>query len=205
MRYGIVADIHNDIVRLRDVLEALRQEEATRFLTLGDTLDPLAPPLGADEVARTLMDLGTEGVWGNHDMFFSEPGETLNFEGFGKAAVQFMALMKPQLIVGDYLLTHRESSVDPVDVGQMWSGCDGTVQLAKIAEEAFSACPQRVQLVGHYHGWWAASSTGKIDWDGSTELHFTDGQRFFVVVGSVLNGDGAILDTDESCLIPVSV
>ena len=203
MRYGLVTDIHNDIQNLGKVLAKLEELGVDQIVTLGDTVDPMAPPEGADEVAQLLIDNNAIGVWGNHDIFFTQDIASMNFEGFGEPTMQFMGRMEAQLELGFCHVSHRESNLDPNDGEQMWQGCDGRVDLFELSSKAFQACRSEVQLLGHYHGWWAGTPSAKLNWQGEAELHFENDQRYFVVVAPVLKGSGAILDLETRVLTPV--
>jgi hypothetical protein len=205
MRYGLVTDIHNDIQNLSKVLAKLEDLGVDQIVTLGDTVDPMAPPEGADEVAQLLIDKNAIGVWGNHDIFFSHPITSMNFDGFGEPTMQLMGRMLPQLELGFCYLSHRESNLDPNDGEQMWQGCDGRVELFELSQKAFLACRSQVQLLGHYHGWWAGTPTKELDWQGEGELRLSTDQRYFVVVAPVLSGCGAILDLESRVLTPVQI
>jgi predicted phosphodiesterase len=205
MRYGLVTDIHNDFRSLCKVLSKLEDLGVDQIVTLGDTVDPLRPSEGADEVAQLLIDKNAIGVWGNHDIFFTQDIASMNFEGFGEPTIQLMGRMETRLELGFCHLSHRESNLDPNDGEQMWQGCDGRVDLFELSKKAFLACRSQVQLVGHYHGWWAGTPTEELDWNGEAEFHFAIDQRYFLVVAAVLYGRGAILDLESRVLTPVQV
>ena len=205
LRYGLVTDIHNDFENLSKVLKRLEQLGVEQIVTLGDTVDPLAPPQGADEVAQLLIDRNAIGVWGNHDIFFSQPIASMNFDGFGKPTYELMSRMGPDLELDFCYLSHRESNLDPSDGEQLWQKCDGRVELFEVSKKAFSACGSQVQLLGHYHHWWAGTPTQVLDWQGKSELHLAIDQSYLVVVAPVISGCGAILDLKSRMLTPVQI
>jgi predicted phosphodiesterase len=70
MKLGLITDIHNDAIRLRQALELLADRKVDQIISIGDTFDPLADPAGMEEVAELLTAHRVHGVWGNHDFIF---------------------------------------------------------------------------------------------------------------------------------------
>jgi hypothetical protein len=114
-----------------------------------------------------------------------------------------MARMQPRLVVGDCHFSHKESSVDPHDVTQLWDIGDRPLNLMERAALAFVAVGSRWQFVGHYHRWWAATPAGPVGWSGGEPLQFEPGLRYFVVVAPICEGWCGILDTDHGRLEPL--
>jgi hypothetical protein len=114
-----------------------------------------------------------------------------------------MARMQPRLVLGDCHFSHKEASVDPHDVAQLWDVSDRPLDLAARAAQGFQAVPQRWQLVGHYHRWWATTPSGGVTWQGSGPLVFQAAERYFVVVGATCEGWCALLDEEQATLQPV--
>jgi len=65
----------------------------------------------------------------------------------------------------------------------------------------FNAKPHRLMFAGHYHNWLLVTPDGIADWEGECPIRL-DGGRYFVVVGGLLEGRYAILDTETSQLVP---
>ena len=65
--------------------------------------------------------------------------------------------------------------------------------------------PERLLFMGHMHRWFAASTSGPLDWSGTTSLHTGAGGRRLVIVGAVCRGHCAWLDTTSGVLRPVAM
>ena len=133
------------------------------------------------------------------------PGRTraaLSFV-FVMVVLDVMARMRPRLVVGDCHFSHKEASVDPHDVAQLWNISDRSLDLMERAGLAFAASHSLWQFVGHYHRWWAATPEGPLGWSGSRPLQFEPGHRYFVVVAAVCDGWCGILDTERAQLEPL--
>lgn len=111
--------------------------------------------------------------------------------------------MQPRLEIGDCHFSHKESSVDPHDVAQLWDVSDISMDLMTRANLAFAAVESRWQFVGHYHRWWAATPAGPVDWSGEEPLRFEPSQRYFVIVAAVFSGWCGLLDTELGQLEPL--
>ena len=46
------------------------------------------------------------------------------------------------------------------------------------------------------------TEAGRVEWDGTSPLHFEEGKRYLVVVGPLFRGDFAVVDTDRWVLEP---
>src|SRR5262249_29771843 len=114
-----------------------------------------------------------------------------------------MARMQPRLVIGECHFSHKESSVDPHDVAQLWDVNDRPLNLMERAQLAFAAVPCRWQFVVHYHRWWAAAVREPGGWAGGGALRVEGGERFFVVVAAVCDGWCGVLDTDQASLQPL--
>ena len=64
-RYGVVADVHANLVALERVLELLRREQVDRYLCLGDVVGYGPDP---NACVDRLAELGALVVAGNHDL-----------------------------------------------------------------------------------------------------------------------------------------
>lgn len=204
MRIGLVTDVHSHAAELAAALRQFRERGVDRIITIGDTCDAFGRGSGAGPVAELLDRCRAEGVWGNHDFTLCRDVEEELRERFPPIVFDVMARMQPRLIVGDCHFSHKESSVDPYDVAQLWDICEHPPVLAERADLAFAAAGQLWQFVGHYHRWWAATPGGKLDWHGAGPLRFEPGERYFVVVAAVCDGWCALLDTESRMLEPLS-
>ena len=57
LRIGIVSDIHDAVVPLRNALSLLRERRVERIVTLGDSFDSFKPGDPGPEVAKLLKDV----------------------------------------------------------------------------------------------------------------------------------------------------
>ena len=203
MRLGLVTDIHNHAANLRIALRIFRESAVNRIITLGDTCDAFSADGGADEVAALLDEYCVSGVWGNHDFTLCYDTPERIRARYSPSVLDVVGRMQPRLIVGDCHFSHKESSVDPFDVMQLWDVSESPLDLMQRATIAFAASATQCQFVGHYHRWWAATPAGPLDWIGTAPLRFEVGERYFVVIAAVFDGWCGILDTAASVLIPV--
>jgi hypothetical protein len=203
MRLGLVTDVHNHAAGLAAALAVFRERGVEQVVTIGDTCDAYARDTGAGEVAALLDACGAVGVWGNHDFTLCRDVSAEVRGRFPPAVLDVMARMQPRLTIEGCHFSHKESSVDPHDVAQLWDIGDGTLDLMERAVLAFGAVGSRWQFVGHYHRWWAATPEGPVDWAGPAPLCFEPGRRYFVVVAAVCHGWCGVLDIDRGELEPL--
>lgn len=202
MRLGLVTDIHNHHVELAKALELFRTRNVDQVVTIGDTCDAFAPPEGSDEVATLLSACGAMGVWGNHDFGLCHEISDDCRERFGDATFDFMQRMKPQVEIDGCYFSHKDASVDPHDVEQLWDFEDDSRDLKARANAGFAAISNRRQFIGHYHCWWAATPTGPTGWDGAEPLLLRPEERYFIVVAGVFQSSCAVFDTESGLLEP---
>jgi hypothetical protein len=203
MRLGLVTDVHNHAAELAGALAAFRNRGVDQVVTIGDTCDAFGRGDGAGEVASLLDGCSAVGVWGNHDFTLCRDVPTAARDRYPPVVLDVMARMQPRLVVGGCHFSHKESSVDPHDVAQLWDVSDRPLDLMERAGLAFAATESRWQFVGHYHRWWAATPAGPVRWSGAGPLQFESGQRYFVVVAAVCDGWCGILDTEQGQLHPL--
>ncbi len=200
MRLGLVTDIHNHAAELALALKLFRERGVDQIVTIGDTCDAFAGGGGVAEVAALLHECGAIGVWGNHDFTFCHDVPDHVRERHPPKVLDVMAKMQPRLVIGDCHFSHKESSVDPFDVSQLWDLSEPRLNLMERAELAFGAVASRWQFVGHYHRWWAATPAGPLDWSGAEPIRLESGQRYFIVVAAVCDGWCGILDSDVASI-----
>lgn len=203
MRLGLVTDVHNHAAELARALLLFRNHAVEQVITIGDTCDAFGRQDGAAEVATLLKGCGAVGVWGNHDICLCRNVPRAAQERYGEAVLDFMLTMQPRLVVEDCLFSHKEASVNPFDVVQLWDVSDRPLELMERAALAFAAAVQRWQFVGHYHRWWAATPRGPVGWSGMGPLEFSPGERYFVVTAAVCSGWCGLLDTVSGVLQPL--
>jgi hypothetical protein len=203
MRLGLVTDIHNDCGNLRKALDVFRKHQVDQVVTIGDTCDAFAPPDGADEVASLLSSCGAVGVWGNHDFHLCREVSDFCQDKFAATTFEFMRQMQPQLEIDGCYFSHKDASVDPLDVEQLWSFEEDARDLFARARAAFAANRHGRQFMGHYHCWWAATATGPISWNGSESLTLMPHERYVVIIAGVFQGKCAVFNTVTGVLDPL--
>jgi len=197
MKFGLLADIHEDVERLQVALRRFNDEGVDQVIVLGDVAEMNQR---LDETCRLLLDVGAIGVWGNHD--FGISNVAANFEKYAEPVRQFMPTLKPRLELDGCLFTHCEPFLDATDVAQLWH-YDGPPETVRKARRSFAAAPSsRLLFVGHFHRWVAASINAILPWQGTEPLHLDPEKRYLVAIGAVCNGASAILDLTDSTLYP---
>jgi hypothetical protein len=203
MRIGLVTDVHNHATELAAALATFRRHGVDQVVTIGDACDAFDSGDGAGDVTSLLDGCSAVGVWGNHDYTLCRDVPITVRDRYPPIVFDVMARMQPRLVVAGCHFSHKESSVDPHDVAQLWDMGDRPLNLMERAGLAFAATEHRWQFVGHYHRWWAATPTGPVHWTGAGPLRFESGQRYFVVVAAVCDGWCGIVDTEEGQLQPL--
>ncbi len=203
MKIGLITDVHNDAVRLRNALDVFSLRGVDQILTIGDTFDPVVEPAGITEVARLLSDRNVIGVWGNHDYGFCREIPECYIARYPAAMFDYLKSIGPNIELGEMLFSHREVFVDPFDPIQLWDLTGEEIDNLERAQRALSEGSYKLQFVGHYHAWMAFDHTGQLDWNGNRKLKFHPNQRYFVVVAALRDGWCAALDTHDQSLEPI--
>ncbi len=201
MRIGIVTDIHDEVELLAQALAAIRTAGVDAIVSLGDTSDLYGRWQKLASVATLLKDHGVVGVWGNHDFGLCRTVADEARQKFPAEALDFMATFQPRLELGNCHFSHVEPFLNPEKPEDLWCIEDCPDDRDRIAQR-FAAIPHRAAFIGHFHCWRALSEDGRIEWNGTTSLHFEAGKRYLVVVGPLFRGDFAIIDTDRWVLEP---
>jgi hypothetical protein len=174
-----------------------RDRRVEQVVAIGDTCDAFGRGDGAGEVAALLDGCSAIGVWGNHDFTLCWDVSAAVRDRYPSVVLDVMARMRPRLVIGDCHFSHKDSSIDPHDVAQLWDISDRPLDLMERAKLVFGAVESRWQFVGHYHRWWAATPAGPVGWSGEGPLRFESGQRYFVVVAAVCDGWCGLLNTEK--------
>jgi hypothetical protein len=206
MRIGLITDIHTHAAELAAVLRGLQARGTDEILCLGDTIDAFAPSQDAEAVAELLDGVQASGVWGNHDFGLAQdpPSPRLR-ERFSPRVFATLARMRPSLTREGYHFSHREATLDPSDITQLWSIDEDGADLLAVARTALERLPRRGHFLGHHHRWWAATKEGSLDWQGERVLELPREQPAFVILAPVFLGFGAILDTLHQTVEPISL
>lgn len=201
MRLGLLADIHEDLARLRAALQLFAKQRVEQVVVLGDLFE-----MGQriEETCRLLADVRAVGVWGNHDIgLCRDPGPRLTAK-YGAQVIGFMGSLQPRLEIAQCLFTHVEPWLDPYEVADLWY-YEGPPDTREKYERIFAAAPHSLMFAGHYHGWLLVRPQGTEDWQGDRPLMFPAGQRYFLVVGAVCDGHAAVFDTESREFVPLRV
>ncbi|MEZ4813395.1 MAG: metallophosphoesterase family protein [Caldisericia bacterium] len=86
MKYGIISDIHANLVAFKTVLEQLELAGVDELISCGDTVGYNADP---DECLDIMVNLGISSVMGNHDKALVDPAEERYFNQYGLAAIRW--------------------------------------------------------------------------------------------------------------------
>jgi hypothetical protein len=199
---GIVADIHEEVELLERALDELRNRGAQCIVTLGDACDTFGAEGRAHDVVALLRQAGAVGVWGNHNVGLCTD-VTDELRCLAKPGVlEYMATLKPQLVLEGCRFSHVEPWLDPHRVEDLWY-FDGPPVTPEKVSRSFAAVPERHLFVGHFHRWLVTSETGGLQWDGSAPIHLHERRRYLTVVAPVMGGWCATFDTQTCCLTPI--
>lgn len=197
MRYGLLADIHEDVDFLGLALGQFAGLGVDRSIVLGDIFETgrrLA------EAVDMLEDAGAVGVWGNHDFGLCRGPHDDVRERFGPKVMAFFATLRPALAFDDLLFTHVEPWRDAENLFDLWSFGE-----QEASDRSFRERPHRLMVQGHHHRWRVATPEGRLSWDCFHPLVLDPTRRYLVEVGAVCDGRCGILDTDEHILTPIDL
>lgn len=201
MKLGILSDIHEAVELLEVAIRLLDGERVDRFVVLGDVFETGAR---IEETTALLAGLYSVGVYGNHDYGLSaDPGE-YHRSRFSTAVLEYMATLRPRIELDGCLIAHREPYLDGSRMTQIWD-VEEEYLTPELLTRSFEAVPNRAIFVGHFHRWFAATRSGRIDWDGSTPLVLDREDPTLVVVNGVCEGFAAIFDTETGVLRPIDL
>ena len=194
MRYGLLADIHEDLPFLVAALATFRREDVDRVIVLGDVFET---GRGLEPTTALLREARAEGVWGNHDFGLCyHPAEQVSAR-FSAECMGYMATLQPRLEFEDCLVTHVEPWRDAEDIYELWS-----FESDYLPRKSFEALPHRIMLHGHHHRWKVSTPEGPHPWDTVHPLPLDPRRRYLIQVGAVFDGRCGILDTTANLLFP---
>ena len=199
MKIGILADIHENLSHLRWAIGVLREQGADRLVVLGDVVET------GDRLKETvdlLDEAGTIGVWGNHDFGLCRDNQKPDHRlRYGDGVLAFMGRLQPRLEVEGCLFTHVEPWLDPEKIEDLWF-FDGPPETPERVSRIFTAVPNQVTFMGHYHRWLLVTPEGLQTWKGDRPLILDTAQRYLVTVHAVCDGRCALFDTGTNELLP---
>ena len=197
MRYGLLADIHEDLRFLRAAVAYFHRRAVDRVIVLGDVFEAGRALEGTTQL---LGEVGAEGVWGNHDFGLShQPSDEVRAR-FSEECMTFMTSLRPRLEFEDCIVTHVEPWRDALNIFELWS-----FESDYAAEKSFAALPHRIMLHGHHHRWKVTTPDGPVAWDCFHPLTLDPTRRYLVQVAAVCDGRCGVLDTTENLLTPVDL
>ncbi len=197
MRYGLLADIHEDARFLRAALDHFHREAVDRVLVLGDVFETGRALEGTTQLLR---EAGAVGVWGNHDFGLSHQPRDDVRSRFYDECMAFMTSLRPRLEFEDCLITHVEPWRDAEDIFELWS-----FESDYEPERSFTALRHRIMLHGHHHRWKVTTPDGAVDWDCFQPLALDPARRYLIQVGAVCDGRCGVLDTAANVLTPIDL
>src|SRR4051794_4709267 len=112
-----------------------------------------------------------------------------------------MGSLQPRLEIDGCLFTHIEPWLDPHKVEDLWY-FDGPPDTPEKLARSFSAVPNPVIFLGHFHRWLLGTPAGLEPWRGEVPIRLDDPVRHLVVVHAVWDGKCALFDTQSRALSP---
>lgn len=199
MRIGLLTDIHEAVEHATAAIRELRRREVDDIICLGDFC---ALETRLTEMCDLLLREKVRSVWGNHDFGLCVDLDDDIRQKYPSVVIEYMASLKPRLLVGGCHFTHVEPWLNPENLADLWY-FEGPPDDRGKLERIFNAVPNRIMFAGHYHRWLLVTPDGMREWNGDSPIRLDHG-RYFVVVGALCEGQFAIFDTDTSELLPFS-
>ena len=200
MKIGILADIHAHTGNLKKAVARLRKADVDVFVVLGDVIYNRT---NATETVAMLRDCEAIGVWGNHELGLCVEPDADVCAGYDDSVLSFLGTLAPNLELGGCLFSHTFPNEDARDPLSYY--VDRLPDEEDALDGCFSTLPHRLMMIGHFHRWFAANTSGPIAWNGERTIELEPKERYFVVIGAVMDGQAAIVDTAQNVLIPVLV
>jgi predicted MPP superfamily phosphohydrolase len=196
MKFGLLADIHEEVESLIRAIAALRQRGAEQFILLGDVFEH---GRRLREVISNLSPLHALAVWGNHDFGLRSEYNPGIREEFDPEVIAFFDSLLPRITLDNCCFQHITHHLDPHDFYDLWIGEES----GQNPDLAFQTRPERLLVMGHLHRWAAIRPSGPVDWDGRSVLRLLPDERYLLVIHGVQQGFCALLDTVENWLEPI--
>ena len=200
MKLGLLADIHEDVERLRTALDTFSPLGVDRVVVLGDVVGRGAR---IAETCRLLDEAQAVGVWGNHDFGLCVDVDLATREQYSTAVIDTLGRLRPRLEIDGCHFTHVEPWRNPEKCADLWY-FDGPPDRPGNLTRIFGATTCRIAFAGHYHQWLLCRPDGIDAWQGERPVLLADG-RYFVVVGALCEGRFATYDTELSELTPYNL
>lgn len=198
MRFGILADIHGHVDKLRQAVDMLRREHVDQFIVLGDLIFNSEH---ATETVAILTECGATGVWGNHELALCvEPDDEIRAT-YTPAVLDYFGTLTPRLELGDVLLSHTLPTSDPTD--PMAYYLEPHPFLAEARDECFRQYSQHAMITGHFHKWFAATPAGQLVWEGRQPLVLHPETRYLIICHAVMFDWTAVYDDQKQTLFPI--
>jgi hypothetical protein len=202
MRIGILADIHEAVDELSVALAEFQRRRVDMIVSLGDACNTFGPASRADAVTAMLRASSAVGVWGNHDVGLCFEVSDQVRRKASPEILNYMAGMQAYLIVENCRFSHIEPWLDARRIEDLWY-FDGPPDTPVKAARSFTAVPERLLFVGHFHQWLIMTPSARVEWNGEAPLTVEHASRHLIVVAAVVDGWCAVFDTELSTLIPI--
>jgi hypothetical protein len=173
MRIGILADIHEAIEPLHRALDKFQSLDVDCIVNLGDACDTFSTLGRANEVVALLRGAGAVGVWGNHDFGLSYEVPEVLRKDTSSDVLDFMATMRPSLIIDDCRFTHVEPWLNPHKAEDLWC-YDGLPNAPEKVGRSFSAVPEQRLFIGHFHTWLIMTPSRQVRWGGDRTIALSE-------------------------------
>ena len=193
--------VHEHIDHLRSAIEVFATQGVDQVVVLGDLFEMGQQIL---PVCELLMAANAIGVWGNHDFGLCVDPSVETLAKYPAAVLGFMSKLCPRLELDGCHFSHIEPWLDPNNLSDLWY-LDGPPDNPAALTRIFGAVAHRISFVGHYHRWLLATPQRVEPWRGDVPVQLREGQRYFVAVGALCDGDFCTFDTQTNWLVPLRI
>jgi len=189
MKYGILGDIHGNLSALVAVLQRLRTERVDHLVSVGDVVGYGAAPR---ECIALLREAGATVVLGNHDAACIDRLDTLYFNPYAQAAVEWTRTVlereDTEWMLSLPLVEHLEHL--SVAHGTLYEPeLYDYIQSPRDADPSLDIMPLPVCFVGHTHVpvtlLRLRDDPTRTAYTMETEIDLEESQRALVNVGSI--------------------
>ena len=144
---------------------------------------------------------GVIGIWGNHDVGLAwEPEPTVR-QQYSERVLNYMTGLHPRLELEGCHFSHVEAWLNPHKFEDLW-WFDGPPLSVEGLARNFTAVPQRILFLGHFHRWLLTTPQEVLPWRGEAQIRLDPNQRYLIVVHAVWDGHCALFDTVRGELMP---